>query len=425
MNITPYTKNAKKHPKKQIEQIANSIREFGMHQDIVVDKEGVIIVGHGRYAALQLLGWSNEEIMKHVRVADLTPEQAKSYRLADNKLNESDWEMELVIEELKQLSDPLIELTGFDKDLILEPDEKDDEVPETAPANSSLGDIYELGGHKIICGDSTDKETYAKLMGGRPADMVFTDPPYNVDYKGKGKNTKEGIMNDKMEDEQFNLFLTEAFKRIAENVKRSAGCYIFHSHKTASQFEKTLEDSGFTIDTQLIWNKPSAGMGMNHYRTKHEPFFYCSLEKEKDWYGDRTGTTVWKVPEDPLKALKWLQQQEQLLESGGSTVWTMKRAPVNEYVHPTQKPVELVVTALVKSSKTDDIILDPFLGSGTTLIACEKAQRLCYGIELDSKYVDTIIQRWVDYTGIEEIKKNGQDIIWEKTQASVDPELDD
>ena len=414
MKITPYSLNAKKHPKKQIEQVANSIKEFGMNQPIVVDKFGVIIVGHGRYEACKSLGWSEEEILKHVKIVDLTEEQAKAYRLADNKLNESEWDMELVLQELKGLSEEMLDLTGFDKDLIIEADEKDDEVPEIPEEpQSKLGDLYELGNHRVLCGDSTKLEDVERLMDGKKADMVFTDPPYNVDYKGKGKKTSNGIMNDKMSSEAFDQFLVEAFNRIAENTKRTSGCYIFHSHKTASDFEKALAQTGFLIDTQLIWNKPSAGMGMNDYRTKHEPFFYAYLSKEeKNFYGDRTGTTVWKIPKDDEKALKWFKRQQESLEQGNTTVWTMSRSNVNEYVHPTQKPAELPAVAITKSSKPDDIVLDTFLGSGTTLIASEKTGRICYGMELDPKYVDVIVQRYVDYTGNNKIKKNGIDIIW-------------
>ena len=165
MNITPYSKNAKKHPKKQIEQVANSIKEFGMNQPIVVDKQGVIIVGHGRYEALKHLGWEVKD--EYIKVVDLTEEQAKAYRLADNKLNESDWDMALVVEELKELSEPYLDLTGFDRDLIIEPDEKDDEVPDVPEEpQSKLGDLYELGNHRVLCGDSTKIEDVERLMEG-------------------------------------------------------------------------------------------------------------------------------------------------------------------------------------------------------------------------------------------------------------------
>ena len=408
-SIKPYDKNAKKHPKKQVQQVAASIKEFGFNQPIVIDENGVIIVGHGRYEAAKLLGLEDVPVIE----VKLTEEQAMAYRLADNKLNESEWDMDLVIEELKGLSLEMLDLTGFDRDLILEPEDIDDEVPE-APAITQLGDLYELGAHRVLCGDSTQPEAVLRLTEGNKVDCIFVDPPYNVNYSGSGENTSQVIMNDKMSDEQFASFLLEAFKRMAEVVKRTAGCYVFHSHKTATDFELALQMAGFTIDTQLIWNKPSAGMGMNHYRTKHEPFYYCALEKEKTFYGDRTGTTVWKIPDDPQKAFKWFQKEIEAQESGKSTVWTMKRANVNEYVHPTQKPVELAVTAITKSSKADDIVLDTFLGSGTTLIAAEKSGRRCFGMELDEKFCDVIVQRYVNFTGNEEIIKNGNKIQWPK-----------
>jgi len=414
MQITPYSKNAKKHPKKQIEQIANSIKEFGMNQPIVVDAKGVIIVGHGRYEALKHLGWSEEEINKHVKVVDLTEDQAKAYRLADNKLNESDWDMELVIQELKELSEEMIDLTGFEKDLIIEPEDKDDEVPE-APEEpkSKLGDLYELGDHRVLCGDSTDIEDVERLMDGKKADMVFTDPPYNVNYSGRGENTSNTILNDKMSDENFDTFLSEVFKRFSEHSKGGAGWYVFHSSSTQHQFQKAIENAGWNVKNQIIWNKPVASMGWGDYRWKHEPMFYCGKENTQ-FYGDRANTTVLSIPEDDQKAIKWLRRQKELEKTGHTTIWSMKREPVGGYVHPTQKPVELITYALTNSSKSGDIILDLFGGSGATLIAAHKMGRVGYLNELDPKYVDVIVQRYVDYTGNNIIKKNGEEIIWQK-----------
>src|SRR3990167_1664381 len=175
-SIKSYENNAKKHPSKQVEQIANSIKEFGFNQPIVVDKKGVIIVGHGRYAAAKRLNLPTVPTLE----LDLTEEQAKAYRLADNKLNESEWDMGLAIEELKELSDEMFDLTGFDRDLLIEPDEKDDVIPENVPAISKLGDLYQLGNHRVLCGDSTKIEYVERLMDGKKADMVFTDPPYGM-----------------------------------------------------------------------------------------------------------------------------------------------------------------------------------------------------------------------------------------------------
>ena len=413
MEIKPYPQNAKVHPKKQIEQIANSIKEFGMNQQIVVDKNGVIIVGHGRYEALKSLGMEIKP--EFIKVVDFTEEQAKAYRLADNKLNESDWEMKLVIDELKTLSDEMITLTGFDRDLIIEPEEKDDDVPETPEEpKSKIGDFYELGRHRVLCGDSTSVEAVLRLMGDVKADMVFTDPPYNVNYSGRGENTSNTILNDKMSDSSFDTFLLEVFKRFAESSKAGAGWYVFHSSSTQHQFQKAIEEAGWNIKNQIIWNKPVASMGWGDYRWKHEPMFYCGKENTQ-FYGDRTHTTTIDMPSDDEKALKWLKKQKELEKKGYSTVWSMKRDNVNNYLHPTQKPVELICYAITNSSKEGDIVLDLFGGSGATLIACEKMGRTAYLNELDPKYIDVIVQRYVDYTGLEEIKKNGEIITWEKT----------
>lgn len=178
--IKPYEKNDKKHPKSQLKKIADSLTAFGFNQPIVVDKSNTIIVGHGRYEAAKLLGMTEVPVL----TINITDEKAKAYRLADNKLNESDWEMELVIDELKGLSMQMLSLTGFDNDLILEPENKDEEIPEDVKSNTKFGDIWQLGDHRIICGDSTSPETISKLLDGKTADMTFTDPPYNIGYTG-------------------------------------------------------------------------------------------------------------------------------------------------------------------------------------------------------------------------------------------------
>lgn len=213
--LQPYSKNAKKHPKKQVEQVAASIKEFGFNQPIVVDKNNTVIVGHGRLEAAKLLGLKDVPVI----TVDLTEEQAKAYRLADNKLNESDWDMDLAIEELRGLSEPMFELTGFDKDLLIEPDDKDDEIPENVPSVSKLGDLYELGNHRVLCGDSTKIEDVESLMDGKKADMVFTDPPYNINYKGQGKNTSEHILADNLLENEFDKFLEKVFENYSKNVK--------------------------------------------------------------------------------------------------------------------------------------------------------------------------------------------------------------
>lgn len=377
MIITPYDKNAKKHPKKQIEQVANSIKEFGMNQPIVVDKQGVIIVGHGRYEACKSLGWSEEEILKHVKVVDLTDEQAKAYRLADNKLNESDWDMGLVTEELKGLSDEMLDLTGFDKDLIIEADEKDDEVPETPEEpQSKLGDLYELGSHRMLCGDSTKIEDVERLMDGKKADMVFTDPPYGVDYEGIKNDDRAGLTD----------LLRSVFTNYLANSKSGASIYCFHSDRCADIFNPLFREF-FHFSSMIIWVKNSLTLSQTDYQSQHEPCLYGWMDNgTHSFYGDRKQTSIWKSDKERVIG------------------------------HTTPKPVEIVSKAIVNSSKGDDIILDLFLGSGSTLIASEKTGRICYGMELDEKYIDVIIERWCQFTGIRNIKKNGQDYYWEAKQ---------
>lgn len=398
-SIVPYQKNAKKHPAKQITAVARSIEEFGWAQPLVVDKNSELIIGHCRLEAAKTLGLETAPV---VVMDNLSPAQIKALRLADNKLNESDWVMDLVIDELKDLNAGGfdIELTGFDRDLLLDEEDMDDVVPELpAKAKSKVGDIFQLGEHRLMCGDATDPKHVEKLMQGVKADLVFTDPPYNVDYSGSGKQTTNKIMNDKMTPEQFDTFLKAVFKRYAEITKKGAALYVFHSSSTQNQFENAINGAGLEVKQQLIWNKPTMSMGWSHYRFKHEPFFYCGFPKTKtEFYGDRTNGTVVDLHDTEKKLFEWARREKRLEAEGKTTIWTMKRAPVQDYVHPTQKPVELIVYALTNSTKHDDIVVDFFGGSGSTLIACQKAGRINYSMELDPKYVDVIIERYEKYT---------------------------
>jgi site-specific DNA-methyltransferase (adenine-specific) len=390
----------------------------------------VIVIGHGRFATWQKYIselkpiWIMDDMGKTVHggpeTTPLTPEQEMAYRIADNKLNESDWLMGLVKEELLDLHQKGFDITktGWDYDVIIEDDENDDVVPEMPQEpKSKAGDVYELGRHTIICGDATDPESWKKIMKGRMADCVFTDPPYNVNYSGRGKNTSEGILNDDMDAEAFDTLLDKAFGNMAEVTKAGAGWYVFHSTSTQAQFEKALKNHSLAVRNQLIWNKPTASMGWGDYRWKHEPFFYASKEGVKSiFYSDaRDKYTIIDFHDTEQKILNWAKRQLKLEKEGKLTIWTMKRDRVQEYKHPTQKPVELISYALINSSKEDDLIIDPFLGSGSTLIASEKLKRICAGIELDPKFVDVAVQRWVDYTGIEEVMKNGEKIAWKRT----------
>lgn len=245
-------------------------------------------------------------------------------------------------------------------------------------------------------------------------DCVFTDPPYNIGYKGSGKNTSNTIENDDMSDSDFAVFLDGAFKNYLSIVKQGAGLYIFHDARTQDDFEKALVRSGFEVNTHLIWNKPTAGLGMGHYRRKHEPFLYAQVAGSKpNFYGGHIKTTVVDFQKTDEELLSWAKKQRKAEKEGKTTIWSIKREPTANYVHPTQKPVELITYALANSSKAGDLVADLFLGSGSTLIACEKAGRNCFGMELDPKYADVIIERWCQYTGKRDIIKNKQAITWQ------------
>lgn len=370
-SIRPYDKNAKKHPKKQVEQVAASIKEFGFNQPIVVDKEGVIIVGHGRYEAAKALKLATVPVLE----VDLTPEQANAYRLADNKLNESEWDMTLVIEELKGLSEPMLELTGFDKDLILEADEQDDEVPELPEEPvSKLGDLYQLGEHRVLCGDSTSLEDVERLMDGKKADMVFTDPPYNVDYEGKTKD-KLKIDNDKLSTSDFDLFLNDTFVNLHNLLAEGSPIYVTCPLEDGS-FHKAFLNSGLKLQSILVWVKNTMVMGRKDYHYKHEPILY----------GWKEGSAhFWKGGRDKVSVIEC-------------------NKPARSSSHPTTKPIELITELMGNSIRDEGIVADLFLGSGSTLIAAQKTGRICYGMELDPKYVDVIVKRWEDYTGEKAVK---------------------
>lgn len=426
MNIIPYPKNAKQHPKNQVLLIAKSIQRFGWRQPIVVNSDHVIIVGHGRWEAYTEHGdqmklddpWivdhEGKTLSGEACKRPLTQKEEKAYRLADNQINAlSKQDMELVRQEVIEIGNrELVELTGHSTDLLIEKDDKDDELPELGKkAKTKLGDVYLLGKHVLVCGDSTTLDDVQLLMGNTKGDLVFTDPPYNVNYKGKGKTTKKGIMNDHMKTNDFNMFLKDVFKRYGEISKDGAAWYVFHASSTQDAFMKAIREAGWDIRAQIIWNKPSASMGWGAYRFKHEPLFYCGKEKTK-FYGDRTNTTIWDFHKNENDLVKWAKNQLRAEKEGITTIWTMQKDNVQEYKHPTQKPVELIAHALHNSSKAGDIVVDLFGGSGATLIACEKYNREARLMELDPLFVDLIVSRYCLFTDNHKIVKNGKQITW-------------
>jgi len=379
-DLTPYANN---HRKKQaIDKVASSIKEFGWQQPIVVDQDMVIVVGHTRYQAAQKLGLDKVPVQI---ATGLTDAQIKAYRLLDNRANQDAlWDDDMLKIEVQDIDkmDIDLALTGFDekeldKLLFVEQDGLTDEdaVPEDVEPRVKLGELWQLGDHRLLCGDATNEADVAKLMDNQKADMVFTDPPYNVDYSGRGKNNLGKIENDNMSNDKFNLFLNDCFELTDKHLKPLSSLYICHPDSKTNQkiaFEVNF-GKYFAKSSTLIWEKPSAGMGWQDYRSQHEPILY-GWKKGKGkhkFYGDRTKTTIWKIKRD-----------------GQST-----------YKHPTQKPVALIKEALLNSSKEEDIIYEPFCGSGSTLIGSETCNRKCFCLELDAKFCDVIIKRWEDFTG--------------------------
>ena len=397
--LIPYARNPRNN-KASVSKVASSIKEYGWQQPIVVDNEMVVIAGHTRLLAAQQLGLN--EVPVHI-AANLTTEQIKAYRLADNRIAEdSEWDESLLALELAELEslDFDLDLTGFTpnelNDLLAREMIEglvDEDLAPPLPDNpiSKLEDVWLLGDHRLVCGDATNSEHVKLLMDGNLADLVFTDPPYNVDYGGgrKAGSTPPGarvkahgtILNDKMTPEEFETFCENFFKSYLEIMKPLSCIYVCHSDQKSEAkmtFQRTFSDH-FYFSSTLIWAKNNAGLGFQDYRAKHEPMLYGWKEGKgkHQFFGERTKTTVWNI----------------------------KREPTTEYVHPTQKPVELVSEAMFNSSKGKDNVVDLFGGSGSVVIAGEKIDRKAFVMELDPKYCDVIIQRWQNYTGKEAVNE--------------------
>ncbi|HAP4084113.1 TPA: ParB N-terminal domain-containing protein [Enterococcus faecalis] len=372
-DLIPYEKNPR-HNEGAITAVAKSIEKFGFKVPIVVDASNVIVNGHTRLKAAKYLGLKE---VPTIIADDLTPEQIKAFRLADNKVGEiATWDEELLNAELDELADLDFDMTEFGFDLPdIEGEEVEvieDEFEEELPAEpiSKLGDIYQLGRHRLMCGDSTNSLEVEKLMGNKKADLLITDPPYNVAYEGKGKEALT-IKNDSKETNEFHSFLYEAFSAAINNMKLGSSFYVWYASSEVVNFHTALEEAGFLVKQELIWNKNSMVLSRQDYHWKHEPCLYgWASGGSHSWYSDRKQTTI----------------------------LNFDRPTVNKE-HPTMKPVALFDYQIKNSSKQGDCILDLFGGSGTTLIACEQNEREAYLMELDPRYVDVIIARWEAFTG--------------------------
>ena len=377
--LIPYARNSRTHSDEQVAQIAASIREFGWTNPVLVDGDNGIIAGHGRVLAARKMGMAE---VPCIELAHLSEAQKKAYIIADNKLAlNAGWDNELLALEFGELQELGfdLDLTGFDADEVeaLMPVEvpegmtDDDAVPEVpAEPVTKLGDVWLLGKHRVMCGDSTSIEALEQLCGGQLVDMWLTDPPYNVAYEGKTKDALT-IKNDSMGDDQFRQFLRDCYVAADAVMKPGAVFYIWHAPSEGYNFLGAAKDAGWTVRQCLIWKKSSLVLGRQDYHWKHEPCLYGWKDGAGHlWAADRKQTTVLEFDK-----------------------------PQRNGEHPTMKPVALFEYQLLNNTKGGDIVLDSFGGSGTTLIAAEKNGRVARLMELDPKYCDVIVRRWQDFTG--------------------------
>lgn len=362
-----------------VEYVARSIKDFGFKIPIIVDKNNVIVAGHTRYKAAKELNLTE---VPCIVADDLTDEQIKAFRLVDNKSAElAEWNLELLNIELENIHDIDMNLYNFELSELLDNVIEDDyeiELPEEP--KTKHGDIYKLGNHYLMCGDSTKESDVAKLMNNNKADLFLTDPPYNValgnhdtpETARQRHRRTDGliIMNDKMSDNDFLDFLTKCFSIAKDNMKDGASFYIWHADNESLTFRQALKNSGLELRQTLIWNKNAITLGRQDYQWKHEPCLYGWKDgASHSWFSDRSQPTVLDF-----------------------------KKPSKSEDHPTMKPIELFAYQIKNSSKVNDIVLDTFGGSGTSIIACEQLNRLCFTMELDPRYCDVIVDRWETFT---------------------------
>lgn len=389
--LVPYARNARTHSKEQILQLRASLREFGFVNPVIVDKDYNIIAGHGRVLAARAEDMTE---IPCVFAEHLTQAQKKAYILADNRLALSaGWDKELLALEFADLKGLGfdVNLTGFDASEIdtlfgdSGGDVQDDVFDLTAALEEAAfvlpGDVWTLGRHRLVCGDATDADTVQRLMGGRKANLVLTDPPYNVSFES---SSGLKIRNDSQNSEQFFSFLLLAFQNLANSLEPGGSAYIFHADTEGENFRRAFREAGFHLSGTCIWAKDSFVMGRSPYQWQHEPILYGWLKTgTHKWYAGRSEATVWNFAK-----------------------------PKRNIDHPTSKPLELLAYPIRNSSQPNGIVLDTFGGSGSTLIACEQIDRICHMLELDEKYASVILRRYAEFkhNGGEDItcKRDGE-----------------
>jgi len=435
-DIVPY-KNNPRNNDKAVEIVEKSIKEFGFWNLMLLDKNKEIVAGHTRLrAAKKLKGklsdrlisireqikQSNDDEEKRdmdvlyqnlemihkgfvptLSTVGLTEEQIKSLRIMDNKSTEfAKWDTDLLKVEFESMKN--LEFTGFSEaeiDKILDPEEKFSVGNKEPKYEVKLGEVWKLGDHRLICGDSTKEETYLSLLPrGTDIQCVFTDPPYGVSYSGTNNpngRSWDVIAGDDMRGDELYDMLLDCFKQINQFLIKNGAMYVFHASSNQMIFEKALNNANFQVKQQLIWSKHHI-LGYSHYHWCHEPIFYCSRTNENpEFFGTRCNKTTLEVIDVNKMTHEELKRFVNKIQSQ-STLWTIKKDSNKDYIHPTQKPTKLAQRAILNSSKIGDAILDPFAGSGSTLMACEERKRICYTIELDPDFCSHIIERWENHT---------------------------
>lgn len=377
--LVPYARNARTHSKEQIAQLRASLREFGFVSPAVIDSKYNILVGHGRVQAAREEGYKT---IPCVFAENLTDAQKRAYILADNQLAlNAGWDEEMLSVELSDLKDESFDLSllGFDeKDLeklMAGPDDggaQDDDFDLSAALEKASfvekGDLWTVGNHRLLCGDATSPEDVERLMGGKTANLILTDPPYGVSFKASDGLT---IENDSLKGDEFYKFLLSAFTNMAAHLEKGGAAYVFHADTEGLNFRKAFIDAGFHLAGVCIWVKNSLVLGRSDYQWQHEPILYGFLQNGKHpWYSDRKQTTIWNF-----------------------------NKPKRNKDHPTSKPLDLLSYPIKNSSQENAIVLDTFGGSGSTMMACEQMNRICYMSELDPKYASVILRRYVEDTG--------------------------
>lgn len=375
--LTEYARNPRKNDH-AVDKIAAAIKEFGFRVPVVAKSDGLVVDGHLRLKAAKKLGMAEVPV---ILADDMTEAQIKAFRISVNRMAEfAEWDNDLLALEFAELTDMGfdLDLTGFTADEIdaltpvqVEEGLTDEDAVPDVPADpvTRLGDVWVLGSHRLMCGDSTSIDAFDSLMAGQHADMIFTDPPYGMSYDGgRGKKQFGMIKNDDAQGTDLIALVRDALATAKASCKEGASAYVCFPWRTYAEFENAMQSCGMDINSCIVWDKKSVGLGHQDYRPQHKFIFYSKGGK---FYGDRAQ----------------------------SDVWYMSRGNTGAYVHPTQKPVELVEKAINNSSKKGDLVVDCFGGSGSTLIACEKIGRHARLMELDPKYCDVIVKRWQDFTG--------------------------